>query len=328
VRVLVTGGAGFIGSNFVRMLVADALPGLAGADVAVLDKLTYAGSLTNLATVLDTPRMRFVQGDVLDGALLDDLLPGVDAVVHLAAESHVDRSIAGPADAVLTNVVGSRSVLDAARRAGTRRVVQVSTDEVYGSVDTGVSREDDALRPSTPYAASKASADLLALSYARTYGLDVVVTRGSNTYGPHQYPEKIVPLFLTRLLDGGTVPLYGDGLNERSWLHVDDHCRGIALALTRGRPGEVYNLGGGTPLTNLELTRRLVAATGRDESAVVRVADRLGHDRRYALDRAKASAALGYAPSVPFEDGLAATVEWYREHRAWWAPLRGVRGGH
>lgn len=321
-RIVVTGGAGFIGSTFVRMLLADRLPGLVGAEVVVLDKLTYAGTLTNLAPVLDDPRLRFVEGDILDAGLLDDVLRGADAVAHLAAESHVDRSITGAADFVTTNVVGTQTLLEAARRARTARFLHVSTDEVYGSIPTGSWTEDHLLEPNSPYAASKAGSDLVARSYARTHGMDVVITRCSNNYGPHQFPEKLIPLFVTNLVGGGTVPLYGDGLNVRDWLHVDDHCRGLALALTRGRAGEIYNIGGGTELTNRELTGLLLDATGRDWTAVVPVEDRKGHDRRYSVDITKISDELGYAPQVPFTEGLAGTVDWYRTRRDWWEPLK------
>ena len=321
-KLVVTGGAGFIGSAFVRGVLADALPGLAGADVVVLDKLTYAGTLTNLATVADSPRLTFVEGDICEAGTVADVLAGADAVAHFAAESHVDRSIAGAADFVVTNVVGTQTLLDAALRAGVGRFLHVSTDEVYGSIDEGSWPETHPLEPNSPYAASKASSDLVARSYFRTHGLDVVVTRCSNNYGPHQFPEKVIPLFVTNLVDGGTVPLYGDGLNVRDWLHVDDHCRGLALALTRGRAGEVYNIGGGTELTNRELTERLLAATGRDWSAVVPVEDRKGHDRRYSVDITKISTELGYAPQVAFDAGLAATVDWYRGRRDWWEPLK------
>ncbi len=321
-KILVTGGAGFIGSNYVRTVLSGGYPGAADADVIVLDKLTYAGNRENLAPVEGSPRFTFVQGDILDSALLADLLPGVDAVVHFAAESHVDRSILGASDFVMTNVVGTQTLLDAALRAKVGRFLHVSTDEVYGTIEKGSWPETHPLEPNSPYSASKAGSDLIARSYARTHGLDVVITRCSNNYGPYQFPEKVIPLFVTNLIDGGTVPLYGDGLNIRDWLHVDDHCHGIQLVLEHGRTGEVYNIGGGTELTNRELTERLLAATGTDWSRVVPVADRLGHDRRYSVDITKISTELGYSPQVPFEQGLADTVEWFRTNRAWWEPLK------
>ena len=324
-RVLVTGGAGFIGSHFVRQVCEGAYPGLADAEVVVLDKLTYAGNRANLDPVRDSPRLRFVEGDILDAGLLDQLVPDVDAVVHFAAESHVDRSIAGASDFVMTNVVGTQTLLDAALRHGLERFVHVSTDEVYGSVEEGSWTEAAPLQPNSPYSASKAGSDLVALAYARTHGLDVRVTRCSNNYGPYQFPEKVVPLFVTNLLDGLTVPLFGDGLNVRDWLHVDDHCRGIALVLLGGRAGEVYNIGGGTELTNKELTGLLLEACGVGWDRVVPVEDRKGHDRRYSVDIAKITAELGYAPAVPFGAGLAATVDWYRDNRGWWEPLKARR---
>ncbi len=320
-RLLVTGGAGFIGSHYVRSV----LTGAWGADepdaVVVLDKLTYAGNRVNLEPVAEDPRLRFVNGDILDGPLVEDLLTEVDAVVHFAAESHVDRSITGATGFVMTNVVGTQTLLDAALRQGVERFVHVSTDEVYGSIETGSWDEERPLQPNSPYSASKASSDLLARAYHRTHGLPVCVTRCSNNYGPYQFPEKVVPLFVTRLLDGGTVPLYGEGLNSRDWLHVDDHCRALHLVLTGGRPGEVYNIGGGTELTNNELTERLLAATGTGWDRVERVPDRLGHDLRYSVDTTKIRDELGYRPAVDLDTGLAATVEWYRTHREWWEPL-------
>jgi dTDP-glucose 4,6-dehydratase len=297
-------------------------PALVDADILVLDKLTYAGNLANLALVSGNPRLTFVQGDILDADLVRDLMVGADAVVHFAAESHVDRSILGAADFVMTNVVGTQTLLDAALGAGVERFVHVSTDEVYGSIDDGSWTEREPLQPNSPYSASKAGSDLLALAYARTHGLGVVVTRCSNNYGPYQFPEKVVPLFVTNLLDGKSVPLYGDGLNVRDWLHVDDHCYGISLVLIGGRPGEVYNIGGGTELSNRELTERLLDACGADWSSVERVADRKGHDRRYSVDITKISTELGYRPRVEFTRGLAETVEWYRSSRAWWEPLK------
>jgi dTDP-glucose 4,6-dehydratase len=321
-RVLVTGGAGFIGSNFVRRALQGAYPQLAGARVTVLDALTYAGNLANLAEVVDDPRYSFVRGDIRDGALLADLVPGHDALVHFAAESHVDRSIAGAADFIATNVLGTQKLLQAALDAGVGRFVHVSTDEVYGSIESGSWTEESPLLPNSPYSASKASSDLVARSYHRTFGMDVVITRCSNNYGPYQFPEKVIPLFLTNLMDGLPVPLYGDGLNVRDWLHVDDHCRGIALALQSGRAGQVYNIGGGTELTNRELTRLLLAAAGADWGSVQPVADRKGHDRRYSVDIGKIAGELGYKPEVPFEAGLRETVTWYADHQGWWRPLK------
>ncbi len=325
-KILVTGAAGFIGSNYVRQQLADAYPQTAGAQVTVLDKLTYAGCLDNLAPVADSPRYTFVQGDICDVDLVNDLMAGQDAVVHFAAESHVDRSITGASDFVVTNVLGTQTLLQAALNAKVGRFVHVSTDEVYGSISQGSWDEARPLEPNSPYSASKAGSDLLARAYARTFGLDVVVTRCSNNYGPYQFPEKVIPLFVTNLMDGLPVPLYGEGLNVRDWLHVDDHCRGINLVLDKGRSGEVYNIGGGTELTNLELTRRLLAAMGVGEEMVERVQDRLGHDLRYSVDITKISDELGYAPQVPFEQGLADTIEWYRANEAWWRPLKAVSG--
>jgi dTDP-glucose 4,6-dehydratase len=325
VRVLVTGGAGFIGSHYVRSLLAGAYPAYGDADVVVLDLLTYAGTLTNLAACAADPRLHFVRGDIRDPGVVADVMTGTDVVVHFAAESHVDRSIAGAADFVSTNVVGTQVLLQAALERGVSRFVHVSTDEVYGSIDEGAWPETHPLEPNSPYSASKAASDLLARSYHRTHGLPVCITRCSNNYGPHQFPEKVVPLFVTNLLDGKKVPLYGDGLNVRDWLHVDDHCRGIQLVAEKGRDGEVYNIGGGTELTNKELTLRLLAAVGADESMIEPVADRKGHDRRYSVDWSKIAEELGYAPRVSFEQGLADTVRWYTEHRSWWEPLKNRR---
>ncbi len=321
-RILVTGGAGFIGSHYVRTVLADCW-GLTRPDqVVVLDRLTYAGTLTNLTAVVDDPRLRFVEGDILDRALVDSLMAEVDAVVHFAAESHVDRSILGAADFVMTNVVGTQTLLDSALEYGIERFVHVSTDEVYGSIDDGSWDEEQPLEPNSPYSASKASSDLIARSYFRTHQLPVCVTRCSNNYGPHQFPEKVIPLFVTNLIEGGTVPLYGEGANVRDWLHVDDHCRGIHLVLQGGRPGEVYNIGGGTELSNRELTGMLLAACGADWDSVRRVEDRKGHDLRYSVSIDKIRGELGYEPVVDFEQGLADTVAWYAEHRDWWQPLK------
>lgn len=318
-RILVTGGAGFIGSHFVRTLVAGNYPAYAGAEVVVLDKLTYAGNRANLASVEDA--IRFVHGDIGDPELLAELVPAADVVVNFAAETHVDRSITGAADFVVTNVLGAQTLFEASLRHGVQRVLHVSTDEVYGSIAEGSWREDHVLEPNSPYSAAKAGADLIALAYGKTYGLDVVITRCSNNYGPYQFPEKVIPLFVTNLIDGEKVPLYGDGLNVRDWLHVDDHCRGIAIALEKGATGNVYNIGGGTELTNKELTERLLALTGNDWDSVQPVEDRLGHDRRYSVECGKL-AALGYTPATAFDTGLAQTVQWYRDNEQWWRPLR------
>jgi dTDP-glucose 4,6-dehydratase len=320
-RILVTGGAGFIGSHYVRSLLTGSYDS-DEHDVVVLDKLTYAGNMANLAPVYDHERLRFVEGDILDVKLVDELVAEAEAVVHFAAESHVDRSILGASGFVMTNVVGTQTLLDAALRHRLEKFVHVSTDEVYGSIERGSWTEAQALEPNSPYSASKAGSDLIARSYAKTHRLDVSITRCSNNYGPYQFPEKVIPLFVTNLLDGRSVPLYGDGLNVRDWLHVDDHCRGIHLVLTRGRAGEVYNIGGGTELTNHELTERLLAACGADWSSVQHVEDRKGHDRRYSVDISKISEELGYRPHVPFDAGLAETVQWYSQNREWWEPLR------
>ena len=321
-RILVTGGAGFIGSCFVRELLAGAYPAYGGAEVVVLDKLTYAGHTANLGAALDDPRLRFVRGDIGDEDLVAGLMTGIDLVVHFAAESHVDRSIAGAGDFLRTNVLGTGVLLQAALAAGVGTFVQVSTDEVYGSIATGSWPEEHPLAPNSPYSASKAAADLLARAYHRTHGLDVRITRCSNNYGPYQFPEKVIPLFVTSLLEGRTVPLYGDGRNVRDWLHVSDHCRGIALVAERGRAGEIYNIGGGAELNNRDLTGRLLDALGAGWDRVTYVPDRKGHDLRYSVDHSKAAAQLGYAPRIGFADGLARTVQWYRENRDWWQPLR------
>jgi dTDP-glucose 4,6-dehydratase len=319
-RVLVTGGAGFIGSHYVRDLLAGAYGTVTA--VTVLDKLTYSGNLANLAPVRADPRLRLLIGDIRDPELVDRAMTGCDLVVHFAAETHVDRSIAVAAPFAVTNVVGTQVLLDAAHRLQVCRFLHVSTDEVYGSIETGSWTERQPVAPRSPYAATKAASDLLALAYHRTHGLPVVVTRCSNNYGPYQFPEKVIPLFVTNLLDGLPVPLYGDGGNARDWLHVADHCAGIALAAKRGRPGEIYHLGGGTELTNKELTGRLLDACGAGWDMVEHVPDRKGHDRRYALNITKARRDLRYAPQVDFTDGLASTVAWYRANRAWWEPLR------
>ncbi|WP_371617435.1 dTDP-glucose 4,6-dehydratase [Streptomyces sp. NBC_00454] len=323
-RILVTGGAGFIGSEFVRQqLGADP-----AARITVFDKLTYSGVEANLAPVADHPGYAFVRGDICDAEAVERVMPGHDVVVHFAAESHVDRSIAGAGPFVTTNVVGTQVLLDAARKHGVGRFVHISTDEVYGSISEGSWTEEWPLAPNSPYSASKASSDLLALAYARTHGMDVVVTRCSNNYGHHQFPEKVIPLFVSNLMDGKKVPLYGDGGNVRDWLHVSDHCRGIDLVMRKGRGGEVYNIGGGVELTNKELTGVLLEAAGLGWEMVERVEDRKGHDLRYSIDIGKIGSELGYAPQVTFEEGIAATVDWYRENRAWWEPLKAKAALH
>jgi dTDP-glucose 4,6-dehydratase len=322
-RVLVTGGAGFIGSQYVRDVLADNFAAFAGAEVTVFDKLTYAGNLANLAPVADSPRYRFVRGDICSASDLDAALPGHDVLVNFAAESHVDRSITGAADFIQTNVLGAQQVFDAALRHGVGRVVHISTDEVYGSIDSGSWTEDHLLEPNSPYSAAKAGSDLIARAYAKSYGLNISITRCSNNYGPYHFPEKVIPLFVTNLLDGQKVPLYGAGANVRDWLFVADHCRGIQLVVERGAPGEFYNIGGGRELSNRELTEKLLEATGRDWSYVQQIVDPRGggHDLRYSVDYSK-TAALGYAPRVSFEEGLAQTVQWYRDNRDWWQPLK------
>ncbi|MBN0049018.1 dTDP-glucose 4,6-dehydratase [Streptomyces actuosus] len=322
--ILVTGGAGFIGSHHVRTLLGRAGP--PDVSVTVLDKLTYSGNPANLDPVREHPAFTFVKGDICDQELVDDLMARHDDVVHFAAESHVDRSILSSAEFVRTNVLGTQTLLDAALRHHVRTFVHVSTDEVYGSIDTGAWTEESPLLPNSPYSASKAASDLLALSYHRTHGLDVRVTRCSNNYGPHQYPEKVVPLFVTNLLEGLKVPLYGDGGNVRDWLHVDDHVHGIELVRTRGRAGEVYNIGGGTELTNRDLTGLLLDACGAGPDRIEHVPDRKGHDRRYCVDWTKIRDELGYRPRTDFTTGLAGTVAWYRTRRSWWEPLKTVTG--
>ena len=299
-------------------------PALGYDEFVLVDALTYSGRLENLEAVLPDPRVRFIHASINDAAAMDAAMEGVNAVVHLAAESHVDRSIAGAAPFFVTNVLGTQQLLESARRSGVQRFVHVSTDEVYGSIDVGSWREDHILEPNSPYSASKAGSDLAALAYHSTFGMHVSVTRCSNNYGPRQFPEKVIPLFVSNLVDGLTVPLYGDGLNVRDWLHVDDHCQGIALVLAGGGAGEIYNIGGGTELTNVDLTHRILELCGVGEDRIVRVADRLGHDRRYSVDCTKIATELGYAPKVPFAEGLASTVAWYQANEAWWRPLKGA----
>ncbi|MFI8952338.1 dTDP-glucose 4,6-dehydratase [Streptomyces sp. NPDC053750] len=321
-HILVTGGAGFIGSAYVRALLGPTGP--PGVAVTVLDALTYAGSLARLDSVTGDARLTFVHGDVCDARLVERLAAHHDDIVHFAAESHVDRSIESGTAFARTNVLGTQTLLDAALRHGIRTFVQVSTDEVYGDLPTGAATEESPLNPNSPYAASKAAADHLALAHHRTHGLDVRVTRCSNNFGPYQHPEKLIPRFLATLLSGGAVPVYGDGLQIRDWLHVDDHVRGIELVRTAGHPGRVYNIGGGTSLTNLDLTHKLLELCGADRSRIEHVEDRKGHDRRYAVDHTRITRELGYRPSYDFEQALLGTADWYREHTRWWQPLHRV----
>lgn len=318
VKVLVTGGAGFIGSNFVRYAIRTHDDWM----VTTLDKLTYAGRLENLDAVKDHPRHRFVQGDIADPDVAGPLVRDADVVVNFAAETHVDRSIKHAADFITTDVFGTFVLLEAAREnPNLRRFIQISTDEVYGSVPTGSSTETDELRPRNPYSASKAGADRLAYSYWATYQVPVIVTRASNNYGPNQFPEKVIPLFITNLIDDIPVPLYGDGQNERDWLHVDDHCRGVDHLIGGGTAGEVYNIGGGNQVKNVDLTHRILELLGKPTSLIKPVADRPGHDRRYSLSTAKLEK-LGWKPVENFESGLAQTVRWYRDNEAWWRPIK------
>jgi dTDP-glucose 4,6-dehydratase len=317
-NVLVTGGAGFIGSNFVRHAIATH----SDWQVTTLDKLTYAGRLENLQDLIDHPRHTFVKGDIADATVAAPLVAASEIVVHFAAETHVDRSLMSAGEFITTDVFGTFVLLEAARTAPRlQRFVQISTDEVYGSVAEGASRETDELRPRNPYSASKAAADRLAYSYWATYNVPVVITRASNNYGPYHFPEKVIPLFITNAIDNIPVPLYGDGLQERDWLHVTDHCRAVDLLITRGTSGEVYNVGGGNHVQNIDLTKRILALTGRPDALIQPVADRVGHDRRYSLDTSKLMG-LGWRPEVTFDTGLEETVAWYRANEWWWRPIK------
>jgi dTDP-glucose 4,6-dehydratase len=320
-RLLVTGAAGFIGSNFLRMIANGELQGF--SSVKVLDKLTYAGVRSNLDSVVGLSWYEFIQGDICDLEVVSELLREVDAVVNFAAESHVDRSISGAADFVQTNIVGAQVLLDAIKASGKRiRFLQVSTDEVYGSIESGSWTEDWPLQPNSPYSASKASGELLARSYNKTHGMDVVITRCSNNYGSHHFPEKLIPLFITNLIEGKKVPVYGTGENIRDWLHVDDHCRGIATVLESGRAGEVYNIAGTDEFENIELARKIIAFFSKSEADTFDfVEDRKGHDIRYSLTGNKSRKELNIGPKINFEDGLKETIEWYVNNESWWRPL-------
>ena len=315
-RLFVTGAAGFIGSNYVRHVLETT-----DDAITVFDALTYAGNWASLADLEDNPRFSFVHGDICDRAAVEAALPGHQAVVHFAAESHVDRSITDPDAFIRTNCDGTNILCDVAGRAEVERFLHISTDEVYGSIDEGSFTEEDSLAPRSPYSASKAGSDLIALSHYTTHGLPVIVTRSSNNYGPYQFPEKLIPLFTSNLLDGIKVPVYGDGKNVRDWCHVADNCAGVDLVLRKGQVGEIYNIGAGNEFTNLELTSALLELTGSDESMITWVEDRLGHDRRYSIDISKVTA-LGWAQQHSFEDGLADTVRWYTDNRSWWEPLK------
>jgi dTDP-glucose 4,6-dehydratase len=316
-KLLVCGGAGFIGSNFIRRALAANGP----VEIVNLDKLTYAGNPDNLRAVEADPRYKFIQGDIVDREAVMRAAEGVDAIVNFAAETHVDRSITDPEAFLRTDIMGTHTLLEAVRELGIGRMVQVSTDEVYGSVESGSSTEDDPIVANSPYSASKAGGDLQVLAYHRTYGVPVMITRGSNTYGPYQYPEKLIPLFVTNALEDEKLPLYGDGLNVRDWLHVDDHCAGIELVLANGESGQVYNVGGGNERTNLEITGIILDELGLGEDSIRRVADRPGHDRRYSLncDRLRA---MGWTPGVDFEQGLRESVRWYRDNAWWWQRIK------
>ena len=317
-KFLVTGGAGFIGSNFVRRIASHENK---RDSVIILDSLTYSGNLENLKDVLTQENISFIRGDIRDAGLVETLMAGVDICVNFAAESHVDRSIASPVEVVDTNVMGTLNLLQAARKTSLRKYIQVSTDEVYGSIPLGEWTENSPLLPNSPYSASKAAGDLLAKAYFRTYGLDINITRCTNNYGPYQFPEKLIPLFVTNLLEGKNVPIYGEGLNIRDWLHVDDHCHAIELVARNGIPGEIYNIGGGLEITNIDLTNRLLGLMGFGSERVEYVEDRQGHDFRYSLNFDKIRSELGYQPRVTFEDGFMQTIEWYKQNPQWWMPL-------
>ena len=319
-RYFITGGAGFIGSHFVRMLLTEEAHRT--EQVTVLDKFTYSGNEANLVEFAENPKFQLIRGDICDGKILTKSLPGHDVIIHFAAESHVDRSIDSAKQFVVTNVLGTLTLLEAARIAEIPTFIQVSTDEVYGSIESGSWLETEPLLPNSPYAASKASADLLARSFHKTFGMDVRITRCSNNFGTHQFPEKMIPLFVTNLIDNKTVPLYGDGHNVRDWLHVSDHCRAILLVTLNGKPGEIYNIGGGTELTNYKLTQLILSEFKKGDDSISRVQDRPGHDRRYSVDWTKIHHELGYSPMYKLEDSLPEIINWYIANTPWWRPLR------
>jgi dTDP-glucose 4,6-dehydratase len=323
VKFFVTGGAGFIGSHFVQMLLNDDFRHV--EKVTVFDKFTYSGNPANLAKFSKHPKFHLITGDICDSSLVKSTLTDHDVVVHFAAESHVDRSIQSASQFILSNVLGTQTLLEAARDLNIKTFIHVSTDEVYGSIDVGSWTEEEPLLPNSPYAASKAGSDLVARSFHRTYGMDIRVTRCSNNFGTHQYPEKMIPLFVTNLIDDMKVPLYGDGLNIRDWLHVADHCRGITAVIEKGHPGEIYNIGGGTELTNMEITRMILELCNKDEEFINPVADRLGHDRRYSVDWSKSHKELGYSPLHTLANTLPEIIDWYRKNEAWWRPLKNLK---
>jgi dTDP-glucose 4,6-dehydratase len=322
-KILVTGGAGFIGSNFVRKLLAGDLDDISDLEtLTVLDSLDYSGNLRNLDPVSGHPKFQFVHGGIEDADLVNSLVHGHQTIIHFAAKSHVDRSIDNPQPFVETNVLGTQILLQAARNNQVKTFVQVSSDEVYGSISEGSWTESSTLLPNSPYAASKASGDLVARSYWRTYGMDIRITRSSNNYGPYQYPEKIIPLFVTNLIEGKSIPIYGNGLNVRDWLHVDDHCRAIWLVATEGVAGEIYNVGGGKELTNLQLATSILEIMKKNPDSIDFVEDRKGHDLRYSLDYSKIQSKLGFQPKISFEEGLRSTIAWYQRNENWWLPLK------
>ncbi len=314
-RILVTGGAGFIGSNYVKHIMNK--PKNNDLQVLVIDKLTYAGTLENLSEVIDKPNLEFIQGDICDSNLVEKLISNCDRVINFAAESHVDRSIVSAEEFVRTNVLGTQVILEAIRENPSIKFIQVSTDEVYGSIESGSWDENFPLKPNSPYAASKASADLITLAYQKTYSLDLMISRCCNNYGPNQFPEKIIPLFITNLIQKKKIPIYGDGLNVREWIHVDDHCRGLELIFEKGKAGEIYNLGSSYEISNLELTKKLITYFGLGQDMIEYVNDRLAHDKRYSLNYEKAKRALGFDAGLNFDEELAITIEWYKKNHDW-----------